>query len=623
MINNQVHSSVTDKNNMISGQASGDAKAEAGKQQGKGGLFKLLMNSVQGETPNGKGGQTGAGNILGGNLTLNSKQEGDGKQSALQMLAGSGEENKKEQMTLSRLLEGSGSETEESAGTAADGSKTQGEAIEAESTDGTGESEGGSNEAVTAEGKPAEEKQLSSEGGDKAVTAQEAELSEDKTTAESAEGKTADTAASGSTLTANGEQTAAAGQAAALAGDSAVTQSASQKESGKNTGGKIPVSGLVQGQESAAGGKVADGGNVLPGDKIVNGEGPADSRERSAIGGDIAEGPGNAKSKGLVNELRALAAAQGEQLAAGKQERPAPAHLDGSAPEENAAIVKEIFSALQSGSVEQVAAEIRSMRASQIRESKYSNYLASFANRQDISGAGNSLSAGSGSSDSSAQAASVSTMMPVSAMVPGSASVSGELVDENGAVLWKEQITEYFESKDKSSAENQAAAAFARLGDVPVTNINVRRSFAQGLSRAIITATGQGNKGADVWQKHNFVLEDGKNIQVSAREVDGVLQLKLSSSASELNKLLMEHEKEIRELLENELELKIDLQMDGGGDGNVADFFGGSTGQHSSGKGGNSPLDLGSLRRTEEKQVEKVVPQAVRKFGYNQNEWTV
>jgi len=623
MINNQVHSSVTDKNNMISGQASGDAKAEAGKQQGKGGLFKLLMNSVQGENTNGKGGQAGAGNILGGNITMNTKQEGDGKQSALQLLAGSGEENKEEQITLSRLLEGSGSETEESAGRAADGSKTLGGTVETESADGAGESEGGSNDAVTAEGEPVEENQVSSEGADQALTAKEAEVNEDNTAGESVAGKTADPATAGSASAANGEQTAVAAQAAALAGNGAVNQAASHKEGGKATGGNTPLSGLVQGQESAVGGKQADGGNVLPGDKIINGEVPADSRERGAIGGDIPEGLGNTKSEGLVNELRALAAAHGEQLAAGKQERPAPAHLDGSASEDDAAIVKEIFSALQSGSVEQVAAEIRSLRASQIRESKYSSYLASFANRQDISGAGNSLSAGSGSSDSSAQTGTVSTMMPVSALVPGSASVSGELVDENGAVLWKEQITEYFESKDKSSAENQAAAAFARLGDVPVTNINVRRSFAQGLSRAIITATGQGNKGADVWQKHNFVLEDGKNIQVSAREVDGVLQLKLSSSASELNKLLMEHEKEIRELLENELELKIDLQMDGGGDGNVADFFGGSTGQQSSGKGGNSPLDLGSLRRTEEKQVEKVVPQAVRKFGYNQNEWTV
>jgi hypothetical protein len=136
-----------------------------------------------------------------------------------------------------------------------------------------------------------------------------------------------------------------------------------------------------------------------------------------------------------------------------------------------------------------------------------------------------------------------------------------------------------------------------------------------------MSSTGNGKQGAEVWQKHNFVLEDGKNIQVAAREVDGVLQLKLSSSYSELNKLLMEHENEIRELLENELELKVDLQMDGGGESDMAGLFGGSSQQQS--KDGGGPLDLNSLKKTKEQQVEEVVPKAVRKFGYNQNEWTV
>jgi hypothetical protein len=83
----------------------------------------------------------------------------------------------------------------------------------------------------------------------------------------------------------------------------------------------------------------------------------------------------------------------------------------------------------------------------------------------------------------------------------------------------------------------------------------------------------------------------------------------------------MEHENEIRDLLENELELKIDLQMDGGGDSSAAGFFGGSS-NHQSGSG-NKPLDLGSMKKVNEKQVEEVVPKAVRKFGYNQMEWTV
>lgn len=636
MINNQVQSPVSGKNNVITDQASGEEKREAGK---KGGLFKLLMSSVNGESVKGDGGKAGAGNILGGNLTLNTKQEGDGKQSALQFLAGSGEETKEEKITLSKLLEGPGSGTGTASEGADDGSKATGETAPSES-----EASGKSGEEVT-EAESAEEdlSESNETNGDGEITEEtdgnahqtagaEPGVQENSTDgAESSQAVEAGAAgdvsdsANGTTndQDATTNQTVKQQQAATLSGDAAVNQSASQKAGGGDTKSASSLSGLVAGQEIAPGGNQAGGNELMTGGKIVNGEGLTENRGRGEIQAQGGAGRDRVKSEGLVKELRALAASQGEQLAAGKQERPAPTQLDGSASPEEAALVQEIFSALQSGSIEQVAAEIRSMRASQIRETKYSNYLASFAGRQNSSDAGSSLSSGDGSSTSTAQAGNVSTMMPVPAVVPGGTSASSEMFDENGAVLWKEQITEYFESKDKSSAENQAATAFARLGEVAVTNISVRRSFAQGISRAIISAAGQGNKGSEVWQKHNFVLEDGKNIQVAAREVDGVLQLKLSSSYNELNKLLMEHEKEIRELLENELELKIDLQMDGGGDSNAADFFGGSTGQQSSGKGGKNPLDLGSLRRTEEQEVEKVVPQAVRKFGYNQNEWTV
>ena len=617
MINNQVQSPATGKNSAISSQASIEEKGEAGKQ--KGGLFKLLMNSVHSETTNGKSGKDSAANILGGNLTLNTNQEGDGgKQSAIHLLAGSNEGGKEEKITLSRLLDGSGSGADETTDAAENGSEASAETVtmgsednsEGEKTADDGESEKESRESTNTESTDIESAGMTT-GGD-------AQKIEAETVGESNPGGETRTIDDG----ANSDQTTAAGQAAALTGEASVNQAASQNEAGKSAKNSNPLNGLIAGQEQTAKGKQIGGNDIVTGEKIVSNNGLTERREGGEIGTNIRESLGSVKSEGLVNELRALAAAQGEQLATGKQERLTPDHLDGAAPAEDAAIIKEIFSALQSGSIEQIAAEIRSLRASQIRESKYSNHLASSANRQDMTNAGSSLSAGSGSS-TSAQAGSVSTMMPVTAMVPGGASVSSEMFDENASALWKEQITEYFESKDKSSAENQAAAAFARLGDVPVTNISVRRSFAQGISKAIISTAGQGSKGSDVWQKHNFVLDDGKNIQLAAREVDGVLQLKLSSSASELNKLLMEHEKEIRELLENELELTIDLQMDGGGDSNVADFFGGSTGHQPSGKDGNNPIDLGSMRRTEEQKVEKVVPQAVRKFGYNQNEWTV
>jgi hypothetical protein len=594
MINIQIQSPLSGKNNDISGQAAESPKGDAGKQNG--GLFKLLMSSVQGGDLNGKKGQSAAANILGGNLTLNTQSEGEGKQSALHLLTGSGEESKEEKITLSRLLDGSESNVEAS-----------GEGVSDEETNLDGDANGDS--------------ELSENSDDIADISGE----------EAPAGSTTETQgvvqAAGSGA---GEQTAPAGevtaqQQAILSGDTTAngTPGATQATSGE-TDESNPLNGLIKGQESAEKIKQSVIGSILAGEKTLSGQGLA--TERSPGEGNGNERPELVKTEGLVNELRALAAAQGEQLISNQQQvRLSTEQLEenasGSHSEDDGALIQEIFSALQNGSIEQVAAEIRSLKASQMRETRYSNYLSAFANRQDLSNGAGAFNATSDSSTSSAATGSGTTMMPVSAMVPSGVSLSSEMFDENGAVLWKEQITEYFESKDKSASENQAAAAFARLGEVPVTNISVRRSFAQGISQAIVNSTGDSKKGSDVWQKHNFVLEDGKNIQVSARKVEGVLQLKLSSSYSELNKLLMEHENEIRDLLENELELKIDLQMNGGGDSSAADFFGGSS-NHQSGSG-SSPLDPGTMKRANEQHVEEVVPRAVRKFGYNQMEWTV
>lgn len=685
MINNQIQSPVTGKNSVMSGHGSEESKKEAGKQQG--GLFKLLMSSVQDGELSGKKGQSSGANILGGNLTLNTSKEGEGKQSALHLLAGSGEESKEEKITLSKLLEGSGSTAESSSGSTEEsnsesavettGDETLKEEVNAEAA--TNDDENSSeadSKKVESKGEPADgeeqsdgesadltedvEKQTPSEtqakveggtaqegkvtaatddqnsaqaasnnldksgtqvsqsghvaghqGGDGAIRSGEA----DNVKSESKGGSQQVTAPSGKTVTVGSGSDGSHQKAAPVPGEGASAGSGSQESN--------PLNGLIAEQGSTEKVKQTGFGSLFAGEKVMQGEGMADGRGRGD--GNTAVRPEQVKSEGLVNELRTLAAAQSEQLLAGQQQRHVPTEQQsesvGSGETKDGALIKEIFFALQNGSIEQVAAEIRSLKASQLRETKYSNYMSSFANRQEISNSGSAFSSGSGSSTSATATGSKATMMPLSTMVPTGASVTSEMMDENGAVLWKEQITEYFESNEKSASENQAAAAFARLGEVPVTNISVRRSFAQGISQAIINTAGQGKKGSEVWQKHNFVLEDGKNIQVSAREVEGVLHLKLSSSYNELNKLLMDHENEIRDLLENELALKVDLQMDGGGDGSAADFFGGASGQQSG--NGNGPLDLGSLKKTAEQTIEEVVPKAVRKFGYNQMEWTV
>jgi hypothetical protein len=638
MINNQIQSPVTGKNNAISGQSPEGSKADT--DTNRGGLFKLLMNSVQGGNMNGKKGQSSGANILGGNLTLNARSDSEGKQSALHLLTGSGEENKKEKITLSKLLEGSESKVE-SSGEEEFSGETNSEAVSAgdkqsSESSGDGKAEASGDETVAGElqsgknsGKEAANLTTGNgqeTGGGPQVTGEDAPAGGSDLAGSTAETQGAVPEAGSGT----GEQAAPAGEVTAqqqtiVSGGTTAngTPEAKQTASGEKVESK-PLNGLIKGQESADKNVQSEIGPGLAGDKTFSGQGL--ETERSSGEGKGSERPELVKTEGLVNELRALAAAQGEQLMSNQQQvRLSTEQLEenaaGSRSEDDGALIQEIFSALQNGSIEQVAAEIRSLKASQMRETRYSNYLSAFANRQDLSNGAGAFNATSDSSTSSMATGSGTTMMPVPAMVPSGVSVSGDMFDENGAVLWKEQITEYFESKDKSASENQAAAAFARLGEVPVTNISVRRSFAQGISQAIVNSTGDSKKGSDVWQKHNFVLEDGKNIQVSARKVEGVLQLKLSSSYSELNKLLMEHENEIRDLLENELELKIDLQMNGGGDSSAADFFGGSS-NHQSGSG-SSPLDPGTMKRANEQHVEEVVPRAVRKFGYNQMEWTV
>ena len=207
-------------------------------------------------------------------------------------------------------------------------------------------------------------------------------------------------------------------------------------------------------------------------------------------------------------------------------------------------------------------------------------------------------------------------MMSVSGVAPAGVSASVEQIDQDAAAMWKEHIAEYFESKEKSSAEQ--ASALTKLNDFAVTNISVRRNFAMSIGQAIMSATGEGKKAAETWQKHTFKLDNGSNIQLSAREVDGVLQLRLSSSSPELNKLLTDHQDEIREHLGKEIDIQIDLQLDSQGDGQQAGFLGGTGGQE---QRGSQFLDENSAK-TSEQAVEEVVPKAVRKFGYNQMEWT-
>lgn len=627
MIGNQILPSSAEKSSSFTGKNGAEGKLTDEKP--KGGLFQLMMNSVSGDAASAEDGKSSSGDgrtILGGNLTLHTADTGEEKDEAdgsalLRIFAGGeGLIEKKSEDSQEENESDTQSVTPAEGETISDTSETKPESQESDE------------EPITAEGNDENEE---SEAGEAAGTEDSAEE----------ENKGNETA--GQTKSSESSETANHNSSGTTEGNSMVDESGEQENAGKSSaqnpdtelkenesdaktkGESNPTDSKSDGdkKELQVNGpdhiKQAGGGGdaqTVKGESrsVQNGEVITD--EKQIRSGDRPMQKEAVKDRGLINELRALAAARGEQVLAGEGPMESSPEWEGGEIPDDAKLLEEMFQALQNGSTEQVAAEIRSLRASQVRENRYNNYLASFSNRNEVAGGqGFSLASNEAGTGSSAGPKSLNSI-PVMELVPMGGADMADTFDTDAAALWKEHLTEYFESNEKSSADNQAAAAFARLGDVPVTNISVRRGFAQGISQGILTTTGNGKADGETWQRHNFVMDDGKNIQVSARQVEGVLQLKLSSSYTELNKLLMEHQDDIRDLLENEVELKIDLQFDGGGGDALTDFFGGSSKQNS--KDGDSLFEKGNLKTTDQ-EIEEVVPKAVRKFGYNQMEWTV
>lgn len=189
---------------------------------------------------------------------------------------------------------------------------------------------------------------------------------------------------------------------------------------------------------------------------------------------------------------------------------------------------------------------------------------------------------------------------------------------EKNEILWKEYNAE-MDKSDELNRSELSASALAKLGDSTLSNHFLRRVLLPGLTQTVLTASGQSDR-AENWQRHNFILEDGSKVQLSARKVDGVLQIKLGASIGELSKLLQIHQDEIREHLEKECNIKIDLQFEqGSGDqdqSSLDNFFGESTKKPVFDAGNKAE---NQTKKSIKKQLHTVV---TRNFGYNSKEWT-
>lgn len=656
------------KGNLFTGQTGGEAKK--GESPGEGGLFKFLMNSVQaeenGDRPAGKNdGQASAANIIGGNLIMNPEKDVPGEGDRLvNILSGLDEKTKNNQVSISELLNGENSRSEEDTDEEttflvnlhSGANNDYDSAKDVDTEENTGKTIGNPEDEENADFvHPLPEKEDSPDAGsnvstdklsdsdnssdaDKTTPSEDNEsadekkevdggnlldqskLKNDNSTDENSQKGEIEQKENGIKLhtdntekalsnTQDTQQSNKADQPAAqMSGDGESKQNVQL-----NGVSEVSTAGSQKAIENIEGGQKSlfqlDGSKEL----IID-------EEKVQSGSDVKENERLARSdqpvrnSGIVNQLRAFAAAQ---PFTGQPVESFPATEPTDTKTEDAELLQNIFKALSNTNIDQEAAEVRSLKANHIREIRSRNYQSTFANRIDYQATEDSSAAGSSTSNSNSGTDKLN-LVSASGIVPTSTSVQIEAMNDDGAKLWKEHIAEYFESNEKNSSENHTAA-FARLSEVSVTNISVRRNFATSLGQAIMSATGDGKKAAETWQKHSFILESGKNIQLSARQVDGVLQLKLSSSNSELSKLLLNHQDEIREHLENEIDVKINLQFDEqGGDGQMAEFFSGSNNGSQKGK----QAFMNGSAKTKEQSVDEVVPKAVRKFGYNLMEWT-
>jgi hypothetical protein len=196
--------------------------------------------------------------------------------------------------------------------------------------------------------------------------------------------------------------------------------------------------------------------------------------------------------------------------------------------------------------------------------------------------------------------------------------VSGAITNEQELML-KELMVETTSGKEVKNSESNSFG-FIRLNELPLMNTAARRSVVSSFGKVLQESvkTDQANK-TEQWQKHTFKLEEGNSIDLTTRNIDGVLQIKLAASNPELNRLLQSMEQEIKDHLKEELNLELDLQFDQSkGEKDAEGLQKGIL---------SEKMKLAANQARELQQGESVktnsgLSPSIRSFGYNQMEWT-
>jgi hypothetical protein len=117
-----------------------------------------------------------------------------------------------------------------------------------------------------------------------------------------------------------------------------------------------------------------------------------------------------------------------------------------------------------------------------------------------------------------------------------------------------------------------------------------------------------------IWTKHSFALEDGEQVQISTRKVDGQVQIKVLASQNELQRALFQQSGQLRDLLQKEYNVEVEFEFNGQqsfAEQGTSDF-----GEQSA--NGQSKSFEGS--QSGESEVAEQI-QSTPKKGFNNNEW--
>lgn len=181
---------------------------------------------------------------------------------------------------------------------------------------------------------------------------------------------------------------------------------------------------------------------------------------------------------------------------------------------------------------------------------------------------------------------------------------------------------EFQSQADTDSGDSEEGKSFLKLNNTSFTQLTKssgRREFSTQMIKQLQKQADQSGLGtAKNWSQHRFLLESGESVNLAVRQSEGVMQLQLGAGNSELNKILIQHINEIRQHLQDQMNIDIDLQLQQFGD-QQADFA--DNGQNSGNGKQESNNGTGILRQHAETEIGDSKTRT-RYLGFNQNEWT-